>query len=236
MMYQTLAHYYDALVRDDEAADAWVDWIRTYAKGGSFLELACGSGEITLRLKDAFALSAMDLSQDMIEQAQAKPGAEDVTWSCGNMLDLSGYGTYDAIGCFCDSFNYILSEEEAESFFAQCAEHLNPGGWFLFDTHSLDRLEEFEEPYEETGTFADGLQVQWVISAEEDRIYQDFAFYCPERTITENHIQKVYHPDWLLEQLQKHFDVVEIRTDFTEPGIAPGEKYFYACHKPEAEH
>lgn len=231
MMYHTLAHYYDALVGDPEAVRAWVDWIEQYARGGEFLELACGSGEITLQLSTDFNVTAMDLSADMVEQARVKDGAERINWQAGDMRDLSSFGQYDAIGCFCDSFNYILDPAEIEDFLHQCADHLKPGGWLLFDTHSMDRLEEFEEPYEETGTFEDGMNVQWVISAEEGLIYQDFAFYFPERTVTENHIQRVYDPAWLKQILEKDFDLIEIRTDFDQPGIVEGEKYFFACRR-----
>lgn len=231
MMYHTLAHYYDALVGDPEAIAAWVHWIEKHADHGSFLELACGSGEITLQLSKEFTVTAMDLSADMVEQAKTKPGAERIEWKVGDMRDLSEYGKYDAVGCFCDSFNYILEPKEAEDFLHACAGHLNPGGWLLFDTHSMDRLEEFEEPYDETGTFDDGMNVQWVISAEEGLIYQDFAFYYPERTVVENHIQRVYDPLWLRGILQKDFEVVEISTDFDQPGIVEGEKIFFACRK-----
>lgn len=233
MMYHTLAHYYDALVGDPDAIAAWVSWIEEHVNTGRFLELACGSGEITLHLSQDFDVTAMDLSADMVEQAKAKPGAQRIDWKVGDMRDLSGYGQYDAIGCFCDSFNYILDPKEIEQFLHDCAKHLNPGGWLLFDTHSMDRLSEFEEPYEETGTFEDGMNVQWVISAEEGLIYQDFAFYFPERTVTENHIQRVYDPRWLKRILQKDFETIEIRTDFDQPGIAEGEKIFFACRKKE---
>ena len=48
MMYGTLAHYYDALVKDEDASMAWVAFIEQHVKKGKVLELACGSGEITI--------------------------------------------------------------------------------------------------------------------------------------------------------------------------------------------
>lgn len=231
MIYQTLADYYDALVQDDEATQAWVDWILSFVQQGDFLELACGSGEITTELGKSFSMTAMDLSSEMVERAKEKEGAKAIQWKTGDMRHLDEYGQYDVIGCFCDSINYILEKDEIESMFEQCAQHLNSDGWFLFDTHSLDRLEEFKESYEETGTFKDGMDVQWVITSEEDFIYQDFAFYYPERTLQEHHIQRVYDPNWLKEVLEKWFTIVSIKTDFDEEGIVPGEKYFFACQK-----
>ena len=79
------------------------------------LELACGSGEITRKLhQDGFELTALDLSAQMIEKALEK--SPEITFLCRDMKDLSGLPMYPAIACLCDSFNYILSEQEVEDF------------------------------------------------------------------------------------------------------------------------
>ena len=73
MMYEKLAEFYDALVKDEEATKAWVDLIESYLPKGKIMELACGSGEITIALaKDGYEVHASDLSADMITQAKAK--------------------------------------------------------------------------------------------------------------------------------------------------------------------
>lgn len=233
MIYSTLAGYYDQLVGDEESIDRWVDWIESWNPGKEFLELACGSGSITHKLAKNHHVSAMDLSQDMIDEASRKDTDLEIAFSVGDMKDLSAYGTYDAIGCFCDSFNYILAYEQVQKFFRQVAEHLVPGGLFLFDTHAVDRLDEFEEDYVELGTFEDGTKLQWTIAAEEDYIFQDFAFYFPDRTVQEPHMQKVYAPDALMEALDPCFEILSVRTDFEQEGITPGEKYFFACKRRE---
>lgn len=235
-MYSILARYYDALVKDDQAADAWAAWIESFQPGKSFLELACGSGEITERLAASHQVSALDLSAQMVEEAAAKEQAAGIDFAVRDMRDLSGYGQFDAIGCFCDSFNYLIEPSDVHLFFDQVSAHLRPGGLFFFDTHSLDRLEEFAEEYEEAGEFEDGTQVQWVISAEEDMIYQDFAFYLPDgRLIQEHHMQRVYDPQFLRQALEKHFDILSVRTDFDLEGIQEGEKYFYVCRRKEED-
>lgn len=234
MIYDTLAYYYDLLAADEAASDRWVEWVESYHPQKKFLELACGTGEITKRLAKHHDVSALDLSGQMVAIAARKDTDMVIDFSCGDMRDLSEYGLYDAIGCFCDSFNYLLTEEDVEIFFQQVADHLNQGGLFFFDTHSLDRLEEFEEEYTETGTFEDGTQVQWVIASEDDFIFQDFAFYFDKQTQCEHHLQKVYDPGLLENMLLKHFEIVDISTDWDTRGIAPGEKYFFVCRKKEA--
>lgn len=229
MIYNTLAHYYDLLVGDDQAADRWVEWVENYSPGPDFLELACGSGEITLRLSEKHHVSAMDLSQQMVEEASRKDTKLNIDFSVGDMRDLRAYGMYDAIGCFCDSFNYLLDISVVKKFFQEVAGHLNPGGLFFFDSHSTDRLEEFAEDYEETGTFEDGTGLQWIIAAEQDYLFQDFAFYFEDKTIQEHHMQRVYTPDAIMEALDPWFDIISVTTDFDLEGIAPGEKYFFVC-------
>lgn len=233
--YSTLARYYDDLVRDDDASNAWADWVLGNMEGTDFLELACGSGEITRRLAKKLNVSALDLSEDMVKEAASKPGNENVKFTVGDMQNLEGFGMYDAIGCFCDSFNYLLSDEQAAAFFEQCAAHLKPGGLLFFDTHSTDRLEEFADDYEETGTFEDGTGLQWVISSEDEYIYQDFAFYFDDQTIQEHHMQRVFQPELLEKLLEPWFEIESITTDFDQPGICEGEKYFYLCRRKETQ-
>ena len=209
-------------------------WVESFHPGKQFLELACGTGEITNRLAKNHEMSALDLADHMVEAARKKDPENQIRFSVQDMRDLSGLGIFDAIGCFCDSFNYLLTEKEAEDFFEECAAHLKTDGLFFFDTHSLDRIEEFagEDAYSEAGVFDDGTGVQWEISSTpEGLIYQDFAFYLPDETVTEHHIQRVYDPGWLIEVLEKNFEILSLSTDWETEGIGEGEKYFFVCRK-----
>lgn len=233
MIYDTLAKYYDILVKDDEATRMYVDWIESFEPKKRVLELACGSGEITHQLaQDGYMIDALDLSEEMIAAAEKKDKERQIAFYAQDMRDLSNLKTYDLIVCVCDSFNYLLEKDEVSRFFKQVADHLGEGGLFCFDTHSLDRIEEFEGEYNETGEFEDGVQYQWSIMSEDDLVYQDFAFYMPDGTILqEHHMQKVYDPQFLIDELEKHFEIVSITTDFEQEGIKAGEKYFFAARK-----
>lgn len=234
MIYDVLAGYYDQLVGDEEAVSCWTDWVESFHPGNTFLELACGTGEITSRLAENHMITALDLAPHMVEAARKKPGAEDIEYLVGDMRDLSGLPVYDAIGCFCDSFNYLLEKEEVQAFFETVSAHLKPGGLFFFDSHGMDRIEEFagENAYEEAGQFEDGTGVQWQISSTPDGlIYQDFAFYLPDQTVTEHHMQRVYDPEWLSEQLSPNFEILSLTTDWETEGAGEGEKYFFVCRK-----
>ena len=72
MMYEKLAEFYDALVKMKKQ-QSMVDLIESYLPKGKIMELACGSGEITIALaKDGYEVHASDLSADMITQAKSK--------------------------------------------------------------------------------------------------------------------------------------------------------------------
>lgn len=233
-LYETLGQYYDALVKDEAASQNWVEWIESFCPGYTVLELACGSGEITERLAEHHQVWALDLSATMIEAARAKDLQGRITFFQQDMRYLDNLGVFDLVGCFCDSFNYLVEDQEVQDFFGEVAAHVKDGGLFLFDSHGLSRLEEFAEDYEEAGTFLDGTQVQWVISVENDWLYQDFAFYQDGRTTEEHHLQRVYSPERLIEWLEAAgFEVIDLCGDFGQEDLVHCEKYFFACRKKE---
>ncbi len=230
-MYNILAKFYDDLVKDDVATKAWVDLICTHTKRSSLLELACGSAEITLALATlGYTIDASDLSEEMLVEAREKDTDQKVNFFQMDMANMHVNKTYDSILCLCDSINYITKEEELKHMIFQVYERLNNGGVFIFDMHSLDRLEEFREEFYEEGTIQEN-QYSWSIISEDDCIYHNFCFYDEAARVSqEQHIQKVYTPTYITELLSPYFSI-EVMTDFVNDGICEGEKYFYICKK-----
>lgn len=231
-MYEKLAAYYDALVKDDQATAAWVQLVKQSVTGKQLLEAACGSGEITLALaKAGYHMTAGDISQSMLKQACAKQGSELVDWHCFDMRDMDRFKSYDAVLCFCDSINYLTDFNDWRLFFTQAYAHLKDNGVLLFDMHTLDRLDEFAQEYCEAG-YLDDCAYEWTISAEDDCIYHNFIFYDEEaHPSLEQHIQRVIEPQRVIDCLCEIGFSVDVYTDFTKPGIQSGEKYFYICKK-----
>ena len=231
MSYDSLAAYYDALVKDEEATAAWLDYTRRYLEPCSLLELACGSGEISIALAEAgYTVDATDLSPAMIQAAQEKPHPDAVTFRVMDMLDMQTALSVEGIVCYCDSLNYLTSLDQVGQFMDQAAELLEPHGVLLFDMHTPQRLEEFTEEYIEEGVLED-TPYQWTILSDEDRIYQHFAFWTSEGLKEEHHVQTVFNPLAVLQRMEAAGFEVEIMTDFTQLGIQPGEKLFYAGRK-----
>lgn len=230
-MYQILAKYYDALVADEKATLAWVDFIESHASFHSILEFACGSGEITLALANkGYEVKASDLSKDMIEEAKKKKGADKVEFFVHDMISFLPEKV-DLVLCLCDSMNYIIHEQDFRQVLHNAYQNLNEKGTFIFDVHSLDRLAEFQEEFYEEGIIQ-GNGYEWSIQTQEDYIFQNFVFFDKQAHPTyEQHIQRVYDPELIQKWCQEIGFDVEIYTDFKHPGITSGEKYFYICRR-----
>lgn len=226
MIYDSLAHYYDALVKDEEATLRWCDFVDRHAKGNKILELACGSGEISHELtKRGYDLLATDISPSMLHKLNQK--YPEVKTLQLDMTDFALEDKFDTIICFCDSINYL---SDYRSMFDRVSDHLRSGGTFLFDMHSLDRLMEFKEMFIEEGYILD-VPYQWTIVSDEDCIHQHFAFYQKDGTIQEQHVQHVFDPPEVIDELQIRGFKLKIYTDFDLPGLQPGEKIFIVGEK-----
>lgn len=231
-MYNKLASYYDALVKDDQATQDWCNFIEAHTSATRFLEVACGSGEITLELaRRGKIMDASDLSEQMLAQARLKPNAELVHFSQMDLRHLPVDKQYEGILCLCDSLNYITQEQDLQTFFAKAYEALEERGVLIFDVHSMDRLQEFEEEFYECGQI-DGVEYEWSIEAHEDLIYQNFIFFDESaKPSYEQHVQRVYEPMQLKAMLEAVGFVVEWYTDFVHEGVVAGEKIFFVCWK-----
>lgn len=231
LMYDVLAQHYDSLVKDDLATERYVTFVKTHITGRTLMELACGSGELALALaKSGYRVAASDQSMAMLDVAKAKDVNQEIDYTCMDMTTLQGIKDYDGICCFCDSINY-LEEAELLKMLAAVYEHLQPQGVFLFDMHSMDRLEEFKEPYYEAGV-VDGVAYTWNIQSEGYRLYHNFIFYDERQHPTyENHVQTVFEPQKVYAALCTLGFQVDIYTDFEKVGIQEGEKYFFVCQK-----
>lgn len=226
MIYESLANYYDALVKDDEATLKWCNFVEKNAKGKKVLELACGSGEISNELlKRGYDILATDISESMLSKLKQK-----YPYIKTKQLDMNDFkldDKFDTIICFCDSINYL---SDYRSMFRNVYDSLVTGGIFMFDMHSEDRLEEFKEMFIEEGYILN-VPYQWTIISNENMIHQHFAFYQEDGIIQEQHVQYVFKPQEVIDELKKLNFKIKIYTDFDQEGIKTGEKIFFVGEK-----
>lgn len=98
------------------------------------LETAAGTGVLTRALRARLpgaAVTATDLNPPMLAAAQARPGADGVTWQQADALDLPFEdGSFDVVAC---QFGVMFFPDKVRAF-GQARRVLRPGGAFVFNT------------------------------------------------------------------------------------------------------
>ena len=145
------AKYYDALNAGADygkLADYIEGVFSLYQKRPELvLDLACGTGSLTLELKKrGYDMAGLDLSAEMLAAAAAKKGGQGILWTNQDMASFELYGTVDAVVCCYDSLNYLTAPGEVEKCFALVHNYLNPGGLFVFDVNSKQKFESIYAP------------------------------------------------------------------------------------------
>lgn len=99
----------------------------------TLLELGCGTGRYLEQFQGmGLRVHGVDLSLDMLERARARCGAT-ADFTGGDVADLRLSKQFDAVVALFHVANYMASDEKLDRFFQVAAEHVAPGGVFLFD-------------------------------------------------------------------------------------------------------
>ena len=144
--YTILAQSYDRLTAD-VGYEAWADYVeRHFHKQKrpvrTVAELACGTGSLTRLLAErGYAMTAVDLSPDMLTIAEQKCRELDVLFLCQDMSRFTLPGRADAVICCLDSVNYVTRPSALKRTFRRVFQALAPGGLFLFDVKTPAALE-----------------------------------------------------------------------------------------------
>ena len=147
--YQFLAGCYDELTYD-VPYPRWADYIEKHFRrrglpGNIVLDLACGTGSLTRELAQrGYEMIGVDLSPEMLAEAAEKNrdvGDIPPIFLCQPMEQLDLYGTIDACVCCLDSVNYVTSPKKLQKAFERVHLFLMPGGLFLFDINTPEKLQ-----------------------------------------------------------------------------------------------
>ena len=243
--YEDFAFIYDELM-DNVDYENWVSYIEEIIKREdvqvkNILELACGTGNITIPLaKKDYDIVGIDISQEMLNVARDKCYDDEIEVIFLNQdikeLDFEVYNL-DCVLCCCDGFNYILKNEELEFIFKKIHTILKEGGIFIFDISSYYKLSEilsnnvFGENREE-------LAYIWEneFNSENNTITMNVAFFVQEKKLfkrhEETHYQRAYTEEEIFDILNKAgFLDIKMYTDFTFTQKNQGERQFFVCKK-----
>lgn len=138
--YSVLAKYYDRLMGDFDYG-TYVEFIKDKLSGEG-ADIACGSGEITVRLaKAGCRMTGIDLSEEMLNVARDKARREglDVKWVRQDIVQLELAHKVDFVTAVCDGFNYI-PQNKLGAVLDRIRANLKEGGTLVFDVSSEYKL------------------------------------------------------------------------------------------------
>lgn len=231
MSYRRFAYVYDTLMENvpyEKWIELFIKKVHQYQINGTkVLDVACGTGEFSVRLaQKGYQVTGIDLSEEMLVIAREKADKLklSIPYFHQNMAELDAGEEYDSVVIFCDSLNYLRTEEEVQQTFQKVFEQLKPSGLFLFDVHSVYKMEHifkdntFADPYE-------GVSYIWNSFAGEEpySIEHELSFFVKNNgtglyeRFEEDHYQRTYpvevYKEWLL---NAGFKVEEILADLEE--------------------
>lgn len=203
--YSSLAMVYDRLMEVDysERADYLLSLFSLHGgKYSSLLDLACGSGSLTLELaRRGCDMTAVDGSEDMLAAAREKAAEEaaNVLWLCQDMTELDLYGTVEGAVCTLDSFNHLPSAEAIVETLQRLSLFVEPKGLLIFDVNTPHKHREvlgdnafvFEEEdflcaWRNRYTARDNKVTMWldIFALQEDGSYERYEEEIVERAYT----------------------------------------------------
>ncbi len=145
--FQTISTYYDDLyVKGDEyglEASRVKELLSKHGArpGSDMLVLACGTGGHIPFFRDAYRVTGLDLSDDMLAQARDK--FPDLEFHLGNLINFELDMDFDVIICLYGSIGFVKTNDNLCAAMKRIAAHLRPGGTALITPWST--IEEFQD-------------------------------------------------------------------------------------------
>lgn len=132
-----IAEIYDtinAAEAEPSVVGPMVDLLASLAGAGPVLEFAVGTGRIALPLRGrGIAVSGIELSPHMAERLRAKPGADAVAVTVGDMTSTRVPGTFTLVYLAANTIMNVTTQEEQVAVFANAAAHLATSGRFVVE-------------------------------------------------------------------------------------------------------
>ncbi|KIL53407.1 methyltransferase [Jeotgalibacillus alimentarius] len=246
MAYDQFAYVYDRLM-SDVPYDEWMSVLlrekdHFQVTGTRLLDVGCGTGEWTVKASvHGFETIGIDLSESMLSMAQQKAmeAGQSIRFFQMDMAEAGELGQFDLITIFCDSLNYLETEEAVRQTFNNMHHMLASDGIFMFDVHSVYKVNELFVG--QTYSYDDGEAAYIWNSFEgefENSAEHELTFFIKEEgdlyaRFDEFHKQRTFTIDqykaWLTEA---GFKVESVTADFTdEEPSDTSERIFITCTK-----
>lgn len=111
-----------------------VDVLAELAGDGAALEFAVGTGRVALPLAArGVPVSGIELSRAMAARLRAKDAAQTVKVTIGDMATTRVEGSYRLVYLVFNTIGNLTTQDEQVACFANAAEHLELGGYFVVE-------------------------------------------------------------------------------------------------------
>jgi SAM-dependent methyltransferase len=243
--YHVFSLFYDELIGDDEQnarADYVISLLKQYAKdGGILLDLACGTGKITRKAKEAgYDCIGVDISPEMLNIARENSEDNEILYLCQDMSELDLFGTIDACICTLDSLNHLIEDEDFVAAVEKVALFINPGGIFIFDVNTEYKHRNILA----NNTFifeTDNVFCVWQNDTDEKLITEiNLDFFKNDGNDNyiryfENFFERAYSEEFIKNTLNNAgFEIVHIFEELTQnPVKEDTERAFFVCRRKE---
>jgi SAM-dependent methyltransferase len=131
------ARAYDAIYAaqsEPSVLDPMVDVLADLAQRGSALEFAVGTGRVALALSArGIPVQGIELSPHMVREMRAKPGADTVPVTTGDMTSTRVAGHFQVVYLVANTIMNVTTQDEQLAVFANAAAHLDTGGCFVVE-------------------------------------------------------------------------------------------------------
>ena len=120
---------------DPSVLDPMVGVLGELAGEGPALEFAVGTGRVALALSGrGIAVHGLELSRHMAERLAAKPGADAIPVTIGDMTSANVPGTpFQLVYLVANTIMNVTTQDDQLAVFANAAAHLAPGGCFVVE-------------------------------------------------------------------------------------------------------
>jgi ubiquinone/menaquinone biosynthesis C-methylase UbiE len=239
--FEAVAEHYDELMR----SVPYRMWVGYYllvlshqdVHPQSMLDVCCGTGTVTeLLIDEGFEVEGFDLSAKMIEIAQmkAKERGQSVRYCVQDAATFDMGRRYDAAFSFYDSLNNILEPDRLSSAFHRVAEHLEPGGSFVFDMNTAYAFEMrmFDQQSLRKGK---AIRYQWKGDWDERSqiITVTMDFWKDGNAFREVHRQRAYPIDTIRQMLyEAGFDDIQVFKSYSlKPPRDKSDRVHYCARR-----
>ncbi|WP_242218716.1 bifunctional 2-polyprenyl-6-hydroxyphenol methylase/3-demethylubiquinol 3-O-methyltransferase UbiG [Bacillus cereus group sp. BfR-BA-01380] len=252
-LYENTARFYDFEERRDHREVSF--YLERASKlSGDILEIACGTGRITLPLAQAgFSVWGIDLSEYMLHLLKEKLHAmsseiqKKVHLQQANMTNFTMNRSYDFILIPGISYQALLHKEDQIECLKMVYKHLKADGEFIFNVfRPFKKLDEtwiqpemlqWEKIDLQTGSTIQKFHIARAIDVENQIIYPEYIFRITHENGTKEELKeqlslKYYYYEQITDMIQAAgFTIAEQYGNYDGCSIEEGSEMIFVCRK-----